>query len=72
MDRIRERAGKNAEQDIGVVSEGLVNEGLSDVRIVDRKIDKDAGTCSSTAVMPKRNLIPTPRNQMPNVQPASK
>ena len=72
MDRIRERTGKNAEQDIEVVREGLVNEVLSDVRIVDRKIDKDAGTCSSTAVMPKRNLISTPRNQMPNVQPAIK
>ena len=33
---------------------------LSDVRIVDRKVDKEAGTCSSTAVIPKRNLFPTP------------
>jgi hypothetical protein len=30
------------------------------VRIVDRKVDKEAGTCSSTAVIPKRNLFPTP------------
>jgi hypothetical protein len=59
-DRIRERTGKEAEQDIEVVREGLVNEVLSDVQIVDRKVDKDAGTCSSTAVIPKKNLSPTP------------
>jgi hypothetical protein len=59
-DRIRERTGKDAEQDIEVVREGLVNEVLSDVRIVDRKVDKEAGTCSSTAVIPKKNLNPTP------------
>ena len=59
-DRIRERTGKDAEQDIEVVREGLVNEVLRDVRIVDRTVDKEAGTCSSTAVIPKRNLFPTP------------
>ena len=61
-DRIRERTGKDAEQDIEIVREGLVNEVLSDVRIVDRAVDKEAGTCSSTAVIPKRNLFPTPSN----------
>jgi hypothetical protein len=59
-DRIRERTGKEAEQDIEVVREGLVNEVLSDVRIVDRNVNKEAGTCSSTAVISKRNLFPTP------------
>ncbi|MBI3357886.1 MAG: hypothetical protein HY038_14155 [Nitrospirae bacterium] len=59
-DRFRERIGKDVEQDIEVVREGLVNEVLSDVRIVDRKADKEAGTCSSTAVIPRRNLFPTP------------
>jgi hypothetical protein len=59
-DRIRERTGKEAEQDIEVVREGLVNEVLSNVRIVDRTVDKEAGTCSSTAVIPKRNLFPPP------------
>ena len=58
-DRIRERTGKEAEQDIEVVREGLVNEVLSDVRIVDRNVNKEAGTCSSTAVISKRNLFPT-------------
>lgn len=62
VDRIREKTGKDAEQDIEVVREGLVNEVLSDVRVVDRKVDKEAGTCSSTAVIPRRNLFPaTPR-----------
>jgi hypothetical protein len=59
-DRIRERTGKEAEQDIEILREGLVNEVLSDVRIVDRKVDKEAGTCSSSAVIPKKNLSPTP------------
>ena len=59
-DRIRERTGKEAEQDIEVVREGLVDEVLRDVRIVDRKVDKEAGTCSSIAMIPKRNLFPTP------------
>lgn len=59
-DRIRERTGKEAEQDIEIVREGLVNEVLADVRIVDRRVDKEAGTCSSTAVIPKKNLSPTP------------
>jgi hypothetical protein len=59
-DRIRERTGKEAEQDIEVVREGLVDEVLSEVRIVDRKVDKEAATCSSIAMIPKRNLFPTP------------
>ena len=59
-DRIRERTGKDAEQDIEVVREGLVDEVLNDVRIVDRNVYKEAGTCSSTAAIPKRNLFPTP------------
>jgi hypothetical protein len=60
VDRIRERTGKDAEQDIEVVREGLVNEVLTGVRIVNRNVDKDAGTCSSTAVIPKKNLSTTP------------
>lgn len=69
VDHIRERSGKSVEQDIEVVREGRVNEMLNDVRIIDRKIDKEAGTCSSTAVIPKRNLFPTSGNQRPQVQP---
>ena len=67
-DRIRERTGKEAEQDIEVVREGLVNEVLSDVRIVDRNVNKEAGTCSSTAVISKRNLFPTPPHTDPRTR----
>lgn len=59
-DRIRERTGKDAEQDIEIVREGLVSEVLSEVRIVDRTVNKEAGICASTAVIPKKNLSPTP------------
>jgi len=61
-DRIRERTGKDAEQEIEVVREGLVNEVLSDVRIVDRKVDKAAGTCASTAQISRKALFPSPPN----------
>ncbi len=67
VDRIRERTGQDAEQDIEVVREGLVNEVLSEVRIVDRNVDKETGTCSSTAVIPKRNLFPTPSHPDPRI-----
>jgi hypothetical protein len=72
VERVRERTGKDFEQDIEVVREGFVNEVLSDVRIVDRKVDKEAGTCSSTAVIPKRNLFPTSGNQPLEGRPISK
>lgn len=60
VDRIRERTGRDTEQDIEVVREGLVDQVLSDVRIVNRTVDKAAGTCASTAGIPKRNLAPAP------------
>jgi hypothetical protein len=72
VDRIRERTGKNAEQDIEVVREGVVNEVLSDVRIINRNIDKEAGTCSSTAVIPKRNLFRMSGTQTQKGQPTDK
>jgi len=72
VDRIRERTGKNADQDIEVVREGQVNVVLSEARIVDRTIDKEAGTCSSTAIIPKQNLFRPSGNQLQQVQPAAK
>ncbi|MGH7411816.1 MAG: hypothetical protein ACREJ6_12250 [Candidatus Methylomirabilis sp.] len=63
--RARERTGKPFEQDIEVVREELVNELLQEVKIVDRKVDSSAGTCSSTAVMPRRNLIPLSPPSLP-------
>jgi hypothetical protein len=52
-DRLRERTGQHAQQDIEIVREEDVNELLRDVKIVDRAVDTAAGTCSSMAVMPK-------------------
>lgn len=52
-DRLRERTGREAEQDIEVVREEIVQEYLQGVRIVERRIDDTAKTCSATAVMPK-------------------
>lgn len=57
-DRVREQTGKPVEQNIEVVREELVSELLNDVKIVERKIDNAAGTCSSTAVMPKGQVEP--------------
>lgn len=59
VDRIRERTGTDAQQDIEVVREGTINEVLHNVRIVSRTTDKEAGTCASTAVIPKRELLPS-------------
>lgn len=55
-DRLRERTGREAEQDIEVVREEIVQEYLQGVRIVERHTDEDAKTCSATAVMPKPRL----------------
>ncbi|MEK6803726.1 MAG: LPP20 family lipoprotein [Nitrospirota bacterium] len=52
-DRLRERTGREAEQDIEVVREEIVQEYLQGVRIVERRTDEAAKTCSATAVMPK-------------------
>lgn len=55
-DRLRERTGREAEQDIEVVREEIVQEYLQGVRIVERHTDEEAKTCSATAVMPKPRL----------------
>ena len=43
--------GREAEQDIEVVREEIVQEYLQGVRIVERHTDEEAKTCSATAVM---------------------
>lgn len=58
VDRLRERMGRPAEQDIEVVREEMVNELLRDVRIVDKRIDEASGTCTSIAVMPRSRITP--------------
>lgn len=56
-DRVRERSGRTTEQDIEVVREEMVNELLRDVRIIDKRTDEAAGTCSSIAVMPRSRIV---------------
>jgi predicted lipid-binding transport protein (Tim44 family) len=60
VDRVRERTGREAEQDIELTREEIVQEYLQGVKIVDRQIDEDNKTCSATAVMPKSQIQPTP------------
>lgn len=55
-DRLRERTGREPEQDIEVVREEIVQEYLQGVTIVDRRIDDDTKTCTAVAVMPRATL----------------
>ena len=52
-DRIRERSGRDAEQDIEIVREERVSEWLEHVRIVEHNVDAVAGICSAKAMMRK-------------------
>jgi hypothetical protein len=47
VDRVRERTGREAEQDIELTREEIVQEYLQGVKIVDHRIDEDNKTCSS-------------------------
>jgi len=60
IDRVRERTGREAEQDIELTREEVVQEYLQGVKIVDRRIDEDSKTCSATAVMPKSQIQQKP------------
>ena len=60
IDRVRERTGREAEQDIELTREEIVQEYLQGVKIVDRRIDEGSKTCSATAVMPKSQIQPKP------------
>jgi hypothetical protein len=53
VDRVRERSGKEPEQDIELTREEIVQEYLLGVTIVDYQIDEEQKTCSVTAVMAK-------------------
>jgi hypothetical protein len=59
-DRLRERTGREPEQDIEVVREEIVQEYLQGVTIIDRRIDDEAKTCTAVAVMPKTTLQAPP------------
>ena len=60
VDRIRERSGREAEQDVELTREEIVQEYLQGVKIVERQIDEEGKTCSATAVMPKGQIQPKP------------
>ena len=60
VDRVRERTGREAEQDIELTREEIVQEYLQGVKIIDRQIDENSKTCSATAVMPKSQIQPNP------------
>ena len=68
-DRVRERSGRDSEQDIEVIREEIVQEYLQGVKIVDRRIDEAAGTCTSTAVMHKSQIAPKPAPDTPEPTP---
>lgn len=60
IDRVRERSGRESEQDIELTREEVVQEYLQDVKIVDRRIDEENKICTATAVMQKSKLQPKP------------
>jgi hypothetical protein len=55
---VRERSGRDAEKDIELTREEIVQEYLLGVTIVDRHIDEENKVCTATAVMPKTPLAP--------------
>ena len=70
VDRVRERSGKAADQDIELTREEIVQEYLQGVKIVAHHVDLDKNICSATAVMPKSNLQTTaPLNPSPPSAP---
>ncbi len=56
VDRVRERSGRETEQDIELTREEIVQEYLQDVKIVDRRIDEENKICTATAIMPKSRV----------------
>jgi len=56
IDRVRERSGRESEQDIELTREEIVQEYLQDVKIVDRRIDEENKICTATAVMLKSRV----------------
>jgi hypothetical protein len=66
IDRVRERSGRETEQDIELTREEIVQEYLQDVKIVDRRIDEENKICTATAVMSKRQVLPKLPDQTPS------
>lgn len=66
VDRLRERSGRDADQDIELTREEIVQEYLQGVKIIDRHVDEEKKICSATAVMPKSQLPPSPLSNVPS------
>ena len=64
VDRVRERTGRDTEQDIELTREEIVQEYLLGVKIVDRHIDEENKVCTATAVMPKSPVQPKPASEL--------
>lgn len=71
VDRVRERTGREPEQDIELTREELVQEYLLGVKIIDRQIDEEHKICTATAVMLKSPLQPRHAPDLDSVPPAS-
>lgn len=71
IDRVRERSGRETEQDIELTREEIVQEYLQDVKIVDRWIDEANRICTATAVMLKNRMVPTPASDIPSSAPTA-
>lgn len=66
VDRTRERAGKEVEQDIELTREEIVQEYLRDVKIVDHRIDDEQKICTATAVMLRNSVQLKPDSATPD------
>ncbi|MCS6296067.1 MAG: LPP20 family lipoprotein [Nitrospira sp.] len=71
-DRLRERTGREPEQDIEVVREEIVQEYLQGVTIIDRRIDDQAKTCTAVAVMPKSTFHAPPATESPAAESSAR
>ncbi len=60
VDRVRERSGRESEQDIELTREEIVQEYLQDVKIVDLRIDEENKICTATAVMSRSRVTSKP------------
>lgn len=72
VDRVRERTGRDTEQDIELTREEIVQEYLLGVKIVDRRIDEEHKTCTATAVMLKSPMQPKQASNLETAPPASR
>jgi len=71
VDRVRERSGKDSDQDIELTREEIVQEYLLGVKIVDRQIDEEQKICTATAVMLKTPMHPKQAPDSETSAPAS-